>query len=345
MIAALADQWISYSRNRNFYTGMGRYYGTAFTFATVLSAVDELTRHGLIEHEKASPGDHIRTGLQSRFRATPELITALRGLGYRHQFREVLRLKDEAGNLMDYRDTNETRRMRREVERINNGLRSARIDLAAPDVLRVGPYLIVGGAYILPATLEVYRVFVRGSFKFCGRAIQWPQQLPKAYRRLLLLDGEPVAEPDFSGMHASILYGQRGLIITGDPYETGEFSREEGKAAFNIGLNARTPQAAVAAIADKVDVSRSHASRLFNAMRARHAPVADAFGSDIGVRLMRIESDIMMRTLGLCMSAGIVALPIHDGMVVQARCRDKAVEVMQEAFASVLPHAGPCIIK
>jgi hypothetical protein len=81
-------------------------------------------------------------------------------------------------------------------------------------------------------------VFNRGSFNFGGRSYGWWQALPKSHRQALLINRCLAVEPDFKQMHAAILYAQRGLRLTHDAYETGIYSREEGKLAFNVALNA-----------------------------------------------------------------------------------------------------------
>jgi hypothetical protein len=71
--AALAnevDRWVSFSRRKAFYAGRRRYHGTSFTYRTVLAAVADGVRAGLLEEERALPGSR---GRQSRFRATPIL--------------------------------------------------------------------------------------------------------------------------------------------------------------------------------------------------------------------------------------------------------------------------------
>jgi hypothetical protein len=68
------DRWVSYSRRKAFYAGLRRYHGTAYTFTTVLLAVEELCRHGLLKEQRSSPGQR---GHQSCFRATPKLVEGL----------------------------------------------------------------------------------------------------------------------------------------------------------------------------------------------------------------------------------------------------------------------------
>ena len=111
-------EWVAYSRRRMWWSTGRRYRNTAYTYATVVSAVDELTRLGLFEHDRKRPGN---LGWQSRFRATP----VLQQLDIPHVIYdpvELIRLKDNDRTLIDYHDTSNTRPMRRRLEEINEAL-------------------------------------------------------------------------------------------------------------------------------------------------------------------------------------------------------------------------------
>lgn len=121
--------------------------------------------------------------------------------------------------------------------------------------------------------------------------------MPAEIRTKLLLDGQAVLEPDYAQMHAQIVYAKRGIRLVGDAYETLAFPREFG--TFNIALNAGS-RGAVGAIANKLNISRSTASKLLAEIKAKHKSVADVFCSDTGVDLMRIDSDITLECLKRC---------------------------------------------
>jgi len=168
--AALAhyeQRWVSYSRRKGFYAGLRRYYGTAYTFSTVIPAVEELLRLGLIEEERSSPGQR---GWQSRFRAAVELAEAFASAEIQYELRGLIRLKDNDRHLINFSDTPATCRMEREMQHISAALASIKLDLQAPDVVRTRRHLVVDGAYYRPTPRPApYRVFNRGSFKMGGR--------------------------------------------------------------------------------------------------------------------------------------------------------------------------------
>jgi hypothetical protein len=93
--AYCGDRWVSYSRDRNHYTGQTRYQSDAYTYANVLNVVEELHDAHLIREERARRG---QLGWQSRMTALPELLPLI---GPVHQLqcspRELVRLKDAEG--------------------------------------------------------------------------------------------------------------------------------------------------------------------------------------------------------------------------------------------------------
>src|SRR3712207_5840446 len=75
LVGQSGPRWISYSRTQSWWSVGTRYRGGDFTYATVIPTIDELTRLGLLEHEKAKP--RTLSGRQSRFRASFALLQAV----------------------------------------------------------------------------------------------------------------------------------------------------------------------------------------------------------------------------------------------------------------------------
>jgi hypothetical protein len=71
-------------------------------------------------------------------------------------------------------------------------------------------------------------------------------------------------------------------------------------------------------------------------IRERHAAIADKFQTGIGLRLQRTESDIMVAVLLRLKEMGIVALPIHDALLVADGNEQTAKEMMLEVFRKQL---------
>lgn len=64
--------------------------------------------------------------------------------------------------------------------------------------------------------------------------------------------------------------------------------------------------------------------------------ISDYLFSDVGVRLMRKDSDIMMIILNECMVQDIPALCIHDSVIVKESDVDKTISIMKDAYRKVV---------
>lgn len=361
MLAHETGQWVSYSRHRPFYTGLRRYHGTAYTYATVLAAVAEGVRLGLLEEKRARSGDHLRTGRQSRFRATPVLVEQWHAGQAFYQLQGLIRLKNADGDLIDFRQTDATIRLSREVAAINEFLAAIRLDINAPDAEVMANHVKLDRAYYPRAPLakpEIYRVFNQGVFTKGGRGYGPWQSFKKERRQAFLLDGEPVAEPDFRSLHPTMLYAERGITPPDDVYEVDGFTREEGKLALNISINVGGGKAGtVAALLNKrKDLDRvtgqpkwgrnpTETATLVQAILDKNGPISDALGARVGPRLMNRDSRIMLDTVKGCMKAGIAVLPVHDSFIVPARYESRTAEIMEAAFAKSHNGAKACRVR
>jgi hypothetical protein len=169
--------------------------------------------------------------------------------------------------------------------------------------------------------------------------------LSAADRARIFLNGLPVLEPDYGQIHAQIIYALRQIPLVGDAYETGEYPREFGKRAFNIGVNAGSPRGAVAAIAKELNIDRPTASKLLAEIRAKHKLVGDIFCSDAGVGLMKIDADITICAVKKCQAYGISVLPVHDSLIVPASSAGQAAEIMKEAFRTRFSKSRGCEVR
>jgi hypothetical protein len=320
-----------------------RYRAPAHTYATVVGSVDELVQEGWLYGHRVEPNNR---GWQSTFWATQGLIRAAQNhvSDLTFERRDPIRLKDDADKLVDYPETRETLRIRRALEPINVYLRKLQVEL--PGAGRQGRHLRIGDSQVLPIPGNgLHRIFNRGSFAYHGRAYGWWQNIPKMVRGDLTIDGEATAEADYTALHASILYGERGIKFHGDPYDVGNFPRDHVKLGFLIAVNARNLCAATSAVADDAGISRADAAQLLTAIEKRHKPISEAFCSDAGVRLMRIDSELILGALKASNDDGIPALPIHDALIAPAHSIDRAAEKMVEAFEKIVGRVNPCQVK
>ncbi len=318
-------RWISYSRRRTFYTGQRRYHGAAYTHPTVVRNVDLLTNTGLLEHEKASGGGP--TGWQSRFRASPRLLLIPPPLVLCDPG-ELIRLKRD-GRLVNYQDTAHTKKLRRNLHAINEGLDSAELDIDAGE--RDSNVIHFEKHVVYPAHRNLYRVFNDRGGRLYGPF--W-QNVKFKDRSAITIDGEPTVEEDYPEHHARLLYRVTGNRLEGPAYDIDGWHRDVVKVGFFITLNAKSKQAALWAVVGETGLDPAQAGQLIEDIKKRHRPVAQYFHNDWGAKLMNIDSGMAEQVLLDLLGKGIIALPIHDSFIVQKRHHGQLQDAMNTAFES-----------
>lgn len=320
------DGWTSYSRTARHYDVPTRYRNGLYTFRRVVSQVDLLDHLGLIEHDRRPPG---LRGWQSALRANADLRAIYdRIVGTTPvplaRPAEVILLRDESGDLIDYRDNRETRRKRQQVQSFNEAISGAGLD----------PAIVAPLARIYNQTMNK-----RGG-RLYAMGTSW-QNLPSDARRSVTICGEPVVELDYKTLHPALLYAETGAAMPVDCYAIDGWPRKLVKVALLILINARTshqarqalahsePMEPVAALGSQ-DALRA-ADRLIAAIKQMHRPIAHAFHSDAGARLMTIDSDIAACVMADMLAQGVVALPVHDSFLVPVSKRDLLEAAMMKA--------------
>jgi hypothetical protein len=256
---------------------------------------------------------------------------------------ETILLRDGDGKLIDYADTRFTRRVRTEIARTNEVLAGIKIEV--PCEWR-GHHMLIDESYVLPVPGNpLRRIYGRGSFSMGGRAYGWWQNIPKGARAQMTINGESVAEADYSAMHATMLYNRVGIRFVGDPYDIDGYERSEVKHGFNIAINAKNRWAAIGALAREIGKSKKYCAELLKAILHKHKAIERYFCSDVGMKLMNADSQLILSALRAVNRAGEIALPVHDALVIPARIADFAAGKMVESFEQVFGVVSPCYVK
>lgn len=142
------------------------------------------------------------------------------------------------------------------------------------------------------------------------------QNMPKAIRRRLLIDGEPCVELDYRRIHPTLLFAERGLELDRDPYCVPGYEHLEaaGKRTFNRLLNGKA-QVRMANEDRKWFSEPESFNRYRDAMIAHLNPVADQFRQDKGAKLQKIDSDLAISVISECMDRYIPVYPVHDSFI------------------------------
>jgi hypothetical protein len=337
---------ISYSRNKNFYTGQKRYQGEDYSFANVPMVVDELEGLGLFEHNKVKPSSN--NVMQSTFRATPLLLEKVNITALRFEPTESVLLRDASKKLIEYRETANTSSMRKNIRIFNEAIQNTDIGIDFDGVVFDGDLGICqsedgNNVYLNLHRTSLYRVFNKEKWNLGGRFYGgWWQGVPSAHRIHLSLNGYPTVEEDYPELHPRLLYHLEGIPIPDEIYEFDGWERKLGKLAFNILLNADTYQKAVGAISNEIimfsgpENARARAIELVDAVKARHKAIAHHFHTGIGRNLQFIDSQMAEKIMLKLLKRGVVALPVHDSFIVKDSDSPLLREEMGRVFTRII---------
>lgn len=348
-----AGRRVAYSRDNDFYAearDAPRYNGMAYSRDLVCGFIDGLESVGLVINAKSPPqppraGEDETKRMQSACWATDKLMALVHANDVRHRRPGVpVVMRREDKSLVDLPDTDWARRMIRETESLNEWLE--RIDVtvgldADPADWDVGPFHMkarkvrksgkITWSTVVPTDPHVVRILSREHRDKGGRLYGWWQNLPKARRGELLINGELLVEPDFTALHPTLLYAMQGLILREgefDPYtpDLRRWTRKAGKLALNVAINAKSIPSAVQALLDKRKQEGDDGTpkwkygprqtrALVDAIIEHNRPIARYICSDMGVSLMGIDSRMCVEVLKRCRRDGVATLPVHDSFM------------------------------
>lgn len=205
----------------------------------------------------------------------------------------------------------------------------------------------------LPVTLSrrrMTRIFNNGSWQEGGRLYRgfWLEMRKADRVGRILIAGSPVVELDLKGWHPAMLYARVGMTLDDDPYLVPEAggvtipptkqNRDVLKAVFNAGLSASSiPNQYPSTVPPEDRIPGVKVSDLIKAFRLKHAEMLDryrekfgkdVFGTNVGLELQRQDSDLMLEVLFQLQRQGVVALPVHDSVIVPEGSKEVAKAVM-----------------
>jgi len=284
---------------------------------------------------------------------------------------EVLVLTRKAGtraapstDRVDYEDTAETNALREEVRRVNAFLAAAEIDFVQDGLQpQIDPHERgVKRRFVLLKADKKPR-WDRGGRLF-GEGF-WIN-LEASRRGSIRIGGELVADLDYSSMFARLAYAHVGAVAPpGDLYAIPglEGYRSGVKLAFNVflfdgkGLRKEWPKAEMgiglgtdadakvnceaARFDGLLPAGWSNPERLRKAILEKHPALAKAFGRRLGYGLMLTESRVLTAVLAELMERGVVALPLHDGLLCAQSLKEEAAEMMRRKAIEVTGAAIP----
>ena len=191
-----------------------------------------------------------------------------------------------------------------------------------------------------PARRRLRRIFNNADFAQGGRLYGgfWQAMSSDARQEHILIEDDWCVELDYGQMSLAILYGIAGKPPPeGDLYDLSAEGiptdyRKGIKTVIQALINSSKVPTKMPKGVRKLIPSRYNIKDILEAVARKHPAIYPQMTSGIGMQLFRKESDILVNVLLTLKTQGIVALPIHDAVVVRDDNSDKAKAVMKKVF-------------
>lgn len=233
-------------------------------------------------------------------------------------------------SIIPFVDTPETDRLRSQMQAINSWLMSADVAFD-PDLLTGKP------VNVDPRQRVLRRIFSRGRFDNGGRLFGgfWMQLSKEQREEALFINGDDIVELDYRQMAPRLFYASKGMQPPDkDLYAVPGYEKHRDgiKKVMNSMFFAVKPITQMPRGVRPTFDKKRHILDVIEAITAYHPDIADLFHRGLGHEAQFTESQIMVDILLALRDMDIVALPIHDAILVAMADGTDAREVMLEVF-------------
>ena len=279
-------------------------------------------------------------GRQTILKAGPKLLSRIERFGITradvgHAPEEevlVLRAPKRHSNSIaayqEYEDDETTLALRQQMTGINAWLDTADITCSHPQVDPTHPRL--------------RRIFNNSDFAQGGRFYGgfWQAMSSDERQEHILIENDCCVELDYGQMSLLLLYARAEAqehLPSGDLYDLSEYgfpteSRPGIKKVIQAIINSPELPRRLPKGARKHFPSRISLRDVLRAVERKHPVIFPLMTSGIGMQLFRKESDILVNVLEALRSEGIVALPIHDAVIVMEEHKQTTITIMKKVF-------------
>ena len=338
---------LHYSRD-NSWTKKSKYNKKGINNKNIIKAIDQLNEMGYLDNFKTSPQAIDQYRLSSwltptklfieTFCDTDELLEKADISYIQNIERIILRCKKKKKT--DYLDNNYTR----EARRVLNGI----------NLINTSHNILDKDGVILDNLYS--RIFNNGKFdqggRFYGAGVLNIENKMSNDRLRITIDGEPICEIDYSGIHIQLLailldveVDNENIIdiyLTPLPllYRNIE-NRNLIKTSINTMINSTSLRDAVGSIQHNVMNVSPEGTYCFKTANDVVIAINDTFPelkeafcnpSSTGLLLQNIESNIAHSILNVFVEAEMPCLVIHDSFIVRQRDAELLVKTMKEEF-------------
>ena len=277
-------------------------------------------------------------GQQSILKAGPKLLSRIERFGITRADigpapeEEVLVLRapkrhsNTIAEYQEYEDDDATLTLRQQMTDINAWLSTADITCNLPQVD--------------PAHRRLRRIFNNSDFAQGGRLYGgfWQAMSSDDRQEHILIEDDWCVELDYGQMSLAILYGLTGTKPPeGDLYDLSAEGiptdyRKGVKKVIQALINSSKVPTKMPKGVRKLIPSRYNIKDILEAVARKHPAIYPQMTSGIGMQLFRKESDILVEVLEALRSEGIIALPVHDAVIVMEEYKQTTITIMKKVF-------------
>jgi len=316
--------------NKNYYAS--KYSPEELGYEPTLDAFEGMSALGLIDtklghfdRSKSNPSGEV-----TRYWLRDELAERLRAIdsypavhSKADPSKDNLILRNSQKVNIPFTHTDKTLEMAKNLKLINSCLERHWVDIKVKDSQMTELIKALGNResedrqFIDLSNRTLIRRFSDGRFDRHGRFYGpfW-QNIPRAYRDLITIDGKTTNEYDYDTFHPTMVYKLSGKELgSEDPYSRvlGEEYRQTAKKAFNAMLSSKGSSRPPTWF--RIDEVQMHWKDLVEKVLQAHQPIADTFFKNKGNELMFYDSQIAQNVMLHHVKADAVVLPIHDSFV------------------------------
>lgn len=181
------------------------------------------------------------------------------------------------------------------------------------------------------------RIF-SGSEDSGGRIYSNYQQMSKADRSVIQIDGEETVELDYRYNQIRMLFFLVGAKDDGDPYDGFDIPRAEVKKALNTMMNSLNPKRVFCDMrySSNFRWSAAKADKFISDVNHRFPFLSKYLGSGVGMMLQKIEGDIALDIMNQSLYNSNVVLPVHDSFIVKKSSSERFESIMEETWQKVM---------
>jgi hypothetical protein len=363
-----------------------RYNPNRFGYRGLKQVIDGLVKHDYLEIQKGyfNRNNDYNDGFRTRIRATQKLHDVFKRFAItcemiaQHPNTEVLILKGETKKkivcrkdmngvmrerkvniapLVEYNSDHKVRNAERnKIIRYNNLLAKTYIDINVRG-FRLSKER-KEDIYIDLGEKLVRRIFNSKKWTQGGRFYGgWWQRIPGELRGRIVINGHPVVEIDYSGMHVHIMYamvGKKMRDLGKLPYivkkgEDPENIRPFLKKLLLTSVNCQSDRTCIREVMKdwksnpedypNVNIRGSkykHLKKLLERIKAYHPDIEKFINKKIGLKAQYIDSEIACTAITELTKKEIPVLCVHDSFVCMENHEQEVLQAMKDAYINVI---------